>query len=57
MWRDGTHPRPRGTACLGADAGAARVAGIQELRTVRIAVTPTWAGLIDFEERMPSALV
>lgn len=26
------------------------------LRMVRIAVTPTWAGLIDFQERLPQAM-
>lgn len=38
----------------GAEAWLAQVAAVP---MVRIAVTPTWAGLIDFESRMPSALV
>ena len=42
---------------LGEEQGEAWVAGVQDLRTVRIAVTPAWVGLLDFEERMPSALV
>jgi hypothetical protein len=41
---------------FGEEQGAAWVATVQDLPQVRIAVTPTWVGLIDFEDRMPSAL-
>jgi hypothetical protein len=42
---------------LGDEQGTAWVSTVQDLPSVRIAVTPQWVGLIDFEERMPSALV
>jgi hypothetical protein len=41
---------------LGEEQGEAWAALGAALSWVRIAVTPTWAGLIDFESRMPSAL-
>jgi hypothetical protein len=42
---------------LGEAQGEAAVAPLAGLAWVRIAVTPTWVGLIDFRNRMPSALV
>jgi Pyridoxamine 5'-phosphate oxidase len=41
---------------LGEEQAEAMLAGITEVPSVRIAVTPTWAGIIDFESRWPSAL-
>ena len=40
------------------DAAAAMLAGMDQPGTVqaRIAVRPTWAGLLDFAERLPSPL-
>ena len=42
----------------GAQAARAVLAEIDNpgLRMVRIAVTPTWAGLIDFHQRLPQAM-
>jgi hypothetical protein len=42
---------------FGEEQGAAWVDSIRDLPQVRIAVTPSWVGLIDFESRLPSALV
>lgn len=41
---------------LGEEEGRAWVAQVAEAPMVRIAITPTWVGLIDFVSRMPSAL-
>jgi len=43
---------------LGHDAAAAMLAGMDQPGTVqaRIAVRPTWVGLLDFAERLPSPL-
>lgn len=43
---------------LGEDAGAAWVKGIEQQggQMARIALRPTWAGLLDFEKRLPSAI-
>lgn len=42
----------------GAETARAVLAEIDQpgLRMARIAVTPTWAGLIDFQERLPQAM-
>jgi hypothetical protein len=41
---------------LGEEAAATWLAQLKGTPAVRIAVTPTWVGLIDFVSRMPSAL-
>lgn len=41
---------------LGEEAAATWLAQMEGTPAVRIAVTPTWVGLIDFVSRMPSAL-
>jgi PPOX class probable F420-dependent enzyme len=41
---------------LGADAGRAWVAQISGLPMGRVAIEPGWANLLDFEQRLPSAL-
>lgn len=56
---EGVAPEYRAAArrYLGADAGDAMVAGIDHpgTRQARIVVEPAWAGLIDFDTRLPSA--
>ena len=42
---------------LGEEQAEPMLAGIAGLQSVRIAVTPSWAGIIDFESRWPSALL
>jgi hypothetical protein len=43
---------------FGADQGRAWVKQAESMfpRMIRIAVTPTWVGLLDFEKRFPSAI-
>ena len=41
---------------LGEEAAATWLAQLKGAPMVRVAVTPTWVGLIDFVSRMPSAL-
>jgi Pyridoxamine 5'-phosphate oxidase len=41
---------------LGADAGREWVSSLAGAPMARIRVTPTWAGMLDFETRFPSAL-
>jgi len=41
---------------LGEEQGDAWVAGLGSKPMARIAVTPTWASVLDFETRFPSAL-
>lgn len=41
---------------LGEQPGAEWVRSVEGMPMFRIAVTPTWVALIDFEQRLPSAL-
>jgi len=45
------------TRYLGQEQGDAWVRQVAGMPMFRIAVTPVWVGLIDFESRMPSALL
>jgi hypothetical protein len=49
--------------CFGEEAGEAWLANVRQMMThpkmrqmMRIAVTPEWVGIIDFEQRFPSAI-
>lgn len=41
---------------FGAEQGPAWVSTLRGKRMARIAITPTWIGILDFETRFPSAL-
>jgi hypothetical protein len=45
-----------GDRYLGSEQGAAWLSQLQGQPMARVAVTPTWAAVLDFETRFPSAL-
>jgi PPOX class probable F420-dependent enzyme len=57
-WSDHVAPEYAAAAerYLGADAGRAWVEQIRSMPMGRVAITPQWVNLLDFEERFPSAL-
>lgn len=57
-WTDDVVPEYAAAAerYLGADAGRAFVTQVRGKPMGRVAITPRWANLLDFERRFPSAL-